>query len=45
MVVSNTFFKRDAEELITFKSGGDSFAIDYVEVKKELMKRVNGYTE
>ena len=40
MVVGNTFFKKDSEKLITFKSGVSSSVIDCVVAKKELMKRV-----
>ena len=40
MVVGKTFFKKDSEKLITFKSGGNPSMIDYVVVNKKFMKRV-----
>ena len=40
MVVGNKFFNKNLEKLMTFKSDGNSFVIDLVVVKKEVMKRV-----
>ena len=42
MVVGNTFFKKDDEKLITFKSGNCATVIDYAVVQKEVIKKVNG---
>ena len=33
------FFKKDSEKLITFRSGCNSSIIDYIVVKKEIIKR------
>ena len=35
MVIGNTFFKKNAEKLITFKSGNCATVIDYVMVGKK----------
>ena len=40
MVVGNTFFKKDDEKLITYKSGNCATVIDYAVVQKEVMKKV-----
>ena len=40
MVVGNTFFKKDDEKLITYKSGNCATVIDYAMVQKEVMKKV-----
>ena len=40
MVAGNTFFKKDDEKLITYKSGNCATVIDYVVVQKEVMKKV-----
>ena len=40
MVVGNTFFKKDDQKLITYKSGNCATAIDYAVVQKEVMKKV-----
>ena len=40
MVVENTFFKKDDEKLITYKSGNCATVIDYAVVQKELIKKV-----
>ena len=40
--VGNTFCKKDIKNLIIFKSGGNSSVIDYVVVKKKMMKRIRG---
>ena len=40
MVVGNTFFKKDDEKLITYKSGNCATVIDYAVVQKELIKKV-----
>ena len=40
MVVRNTFFKKDDEKLITYKSGNCATVIDYAVVQKEVMKKV-----
>ena len=40
MVVGNTFFKKDDEKLITYKSGNCASVIDYAVVQKEVMKKV-----
>ena len=40
MVVGNVFSKKKLEKLVISKSGGNSYVIGYVVVKKELMKRV-----
>jgi len=39
-VVGNTFFKKDAEKLITYKSGDCATMIDYVLVQKTVLKNV-----
>ena len=33
-----TFFQKNSEKLITFKSSGNSSVVDHVVVKKEMMK-------
>ena len=40
MVVGNTFFKKDDEKLITYKSGNCATVIDYAVAQKEVMKKV-----
>ena len=40
MVVGNTFFKKDDEKLITYKSGNCATVIDYAVVQIEVMKKV-----
>ena len=40
MVVGNTFFKKDDEKLITYKSGNCTTVIAYAVVQKEVMKKV-----
>ena len=40
MVVGNTFFKKDDENLITYKSRNCETVIDYAVVQKEVMKEV-----
>ena len=40
MVLGDMFFKKDLVKLITLKSAGNSSMIDYVVVKKELIKRI-----
>ena len=40
MVFGNTFFKKDDEKLITYKSGNCATVIDYAVVQKEVMKKV-----
>ena len=40
MVAGNTFFKKDDEKLITYKSGNCATVIDYAVVQKEVMKKV-----
>ena len=40
MVVENTFFKKDDEKLITYKSGDCAIVVDYAVVKNEVMKKV-----
>ena len=40
MVVGNTFFKKDDQKLIPYKSGNCATAIDYAVVQKEVMKKV-----
>ena len=40
MMIGNTFFKKDNEKLITYKSGDAASVIDYVMVKKEIWKNV-----
>jgi len=38
LVVGNTFFKKDAEKLITYKSGDRATMIDYMLVQKTVLK-------
>ena len=45
MVVGNTFFKKDDEKLITYKSGNCATVIDYAIMQKEVMKKVNLHTK
>ena len=40
MVVENTFFKKEDEKFITYKSGNCATVIDYAVVQKELIKKV-----
>ena len=40
MVAGNTFFKKDDEKLITYKSGNCATVIDYAVMQKEVMKKV-----
>ena len=40
MVVGNTFFKKEDEKLITYKSGNCATVIDYAVVQKEVMKKL-----
>ena len=40
MVVGNTYFKKEDEKLITFKSGTNATTIDYVLVKKKALSAV-----
>ena len=40
MVVGNTFIKKDAEKLITYKSRNCTNVVDYVMVLKKVMKNV-----
>ena len=39
MVVGNTFFKKEDEKLITYKSGNCATVIDYAVVQKKVMKK------
>ena len=40
MMIGNTFFKKDNEKFITYKSGDAASLIGYVMVKKEIWKDV-----